>query len=146
MEGTFKTTTIYRLPKSRLKRQPSCLDWLDDYELLIVDVEFCDWLAELYDSPSTTTNAIVARDNDAHIELYRWNIAFAHPMTTGETDAVDGMFGGDSATSPVTCFPTWMTQRQAWHMWGFFRSSIRDDNIVVELRFQRESGSRRIST
>lgn len=80
------------------------------------------------------TDNVIAIDRDADSTLYRWNLSFAHAMTTGETDAFDGMIGGDSPTDLIACFDTWMTQRQASHMWTFFRSSIRDDQIVVEIR------------
>jgi hypothetical protein len=47
------------------------------------------------------------------------------------------MIGGDSVSELVACFQTWMTQRQASHLWAFFRSSIREDKIVVEIRVER---------
>ena len=46
MKGEAANSTIYRLPRSRLKREHHCLDWIDDYESMTVDVEFCNWLAE----------------------------------------------------------------------------------------------------
>lgn len=121
----------------RFKREQHRLDWIDDYESITIDVDFCIWLAERYNAPTPKTNEIVARDRDAGICLYRWNLSFARPITSGDPDAFDGMIGGDSVSELVACFQTWMTQRQAWHLWAFFRSSIRDDNIVVEIRVER---------
>jgi hypothetical protein len=133
MKEEIANSTVYRLPRSRLKREHDRLDWIDDHESITVDVDFCNWLAEHYNAPTPKTNEIVAKDHDASICLYRWNVSFACTMTSGDPDMFDGMIGGDSATELVACFETWMTQRQAWHLWAFFRSSIRDDNMVVEI-------------
>ena len=100
---------------------------------MTVDVAFCNWLAERYNAPTPKTNEIVARDHDAGICLYRWNLSFARRMTNDDSDAFDGMIGGDSATEVVACFETWMTQRQAWHLWLFLRSSVRSYDMVVEI-------------
>jgi len=137
LHGEGTNTTIYRLPIARLKRETDHLDWIDDHESLTVDAGFCAWLAERFDSPSPVTNEIVATDRDANVSLYRWNIAFARSITGGDPDVFDGLIGGDSANGLVACFDTWMTQRQAWQMWSFFRSSIREGSIVVELRVKR---------
>lgn len=127
-------TTLYRLPKSRLERERQQLDWIDDYESTTVDREFCGWLADYYNLHSPFTNELVAADLDANICLYRWNASFANAVTGGDPDAFDGMIGGDSSHESVACYDTWMTQRQAWQMWAFFRSSIRDGDVIVELR------------
>jgi hypothetical protein len=103
----------------------------------MVDADFCTWLAERYNSPSPKTDEIVATDYDANVSLYRWNLSSACAMTSGDPDVFDGMIGGDSAAERVACFNTWMTQRQAWHMWAFFRSSIREGSIVADLRVRR---------
>ena len=137
MKGESANSTIYRLPRSRLKREHECLDWIDDYESITVDVDFCNWLAERYQAAPPTTNDLVARDHDARICLYRWNLSFARAICHDDPDMYDGMVGGGSATEPVACFETWMTQRQAWHLWAFFRSAIRDDHVVVEIRVER---------
>ncbi len=136
MKGEAANSTIYRLPRSRLKREHQRLDWIDDYESMTVDVDFCNWLAERYNAPPPKTNEIVAKDRDASICLYRWNMSFARAMSGEDPDVFDGMIGGDSATEPVACFETWMSQRQACHLWEFLRSSIRDDNVVVEFEME----------
>ena len=99
-----------------------------------MDREFCVWLAEYYNVRSPFTNDIVASDLDASIYLYRWNMSLANAVTGDDPDVFDGMIGGNSAHDSVACYDTWMTQRQAWQMWSFFRSSIRDGDVVVELR------------
>jgi hypothetical protein len=133
MKGEAANSTIYRLPRPRLKRERHRLDWIDNYESMTVDVGCCNWLAEYYSAPTSNTNEIVAWDHDASICLFRWNVSFARTMISGDPDVFDGMIGGDSATELVACFDTWMTQRQAWQLWAFFRSSLRDDHMVVEI-------------
>ncbi|MDV6030209.1 MAG: hypothetical protein F9B45_08895 [Phycisphaera sp. RhM] len=137
MKGETPNATVYSIPRSRLKREHHRLDWIDEYESTTVDIGFCNWLAEHYNAPKPKTNDIVARDDDACICLHRWNVGFARTMTSGDSDVFDGMIGGDSATEPVACFETWMTQRQAWQMWEFFRSSILEDRIVVDCVMER---------
>ena len=124
-------------------RTPYCRDAVIHTAMIILPLLFngCSTsstpLAERYNAPTPRTNEIVARDRDVGICLYRWNLSFARPITSGDPDAFDGMIGGDSVSELVACFQTWMTQRQAWHLRAFFRSSIRDDNIVVEIRVER---------
>jgi hypothetical protein len=108
------------------------LDWIDQYPSCAVDEEFCDWLADHFQSPRPRTRNVIAADPDGMIELVIWNTAFARVMITGETDRIDGMFGGDSATEKIVCYPSSMTQRQAWNMFAFFRSALRENDIVAE--------------
>lgn len=97
-------------------------------------MEFCEWLAEYFDTPTPVSNSIVATDEDAGIRLRRWNHSFARVLCNIDPDVVDGLFGGDSPIDQVTCFPTWMTQRQAWRMAWFSESKMQGGSIVVELR------------
>lgn len=127
-------STIFSLPRMRLKGEHNHLDWIDDYESTIVDASFCDWLAERYHAPAPQTDEIVASDPDLGIHLCRWNPQFVRAMISHDSDLFGGMIGGDSTSEAVVSFKTWMTQRQAWLMWGFFHSSIRDDYVVVEIR------------
>jgi len=82
--NVLTNATIFRLLKSRLKRECHDLDWIDDCDSLTVNSGFCTWLAECYNSPSPQTNEIVASDLDAGIYLYRWNTSFAVAMTGGD--------------------------------------------------------------
>lgn len=127
-------TILYRLPRSRLRLADQRLDWVDDYDSLSVDSAFCTWLANYYQLPAPWTDEIVASDPESGIHLYRWNASLGTAMTGGDPDVFDGIVGGDAATEPVTCCETWMTQRQAWKMWDFFRAAIRDGDLVVEFR------------
>ncbi len=126
---------IYMLPRSRLKRENNRLDWIDNYESMTVDIEFCNWLAKDFGASSPTTKEIVAQD--ANVCLYRLNDSFARAIAGGDPDVFDGVIGGNSASKCVTSYPTWMTQRQAWTLRGFLCSAMRDDHVLVELRIER---------
>lgn len=112
------------------------MDWIDDYGFLTVDTSFCVWLASYYNVPQPQTNEVVASDSDAGIDLCRWRNSLAVAMTGGDPDAFDGIIGGDSPIELVSSYDTWMTQRQAWQMQSFFRGSLREANVTVELRLQ----------